>query len=238
MIHSILSSLPFMTETRANLMIDAFFPLIKAGIMTSFPLAIASFILGVTLALMVALIRTSPSQSKTQAILLKIVKIYVSVIRGTPLLVQLFVVFYGLYAIGIKLSPLTSAIICFSLHTGAYASETIRTAILSVPKGQWEAGFSIGMTYLQTFKRIIAPQATRVAIPPLSNDFIGLFKHTSLAALVTVTEMFRVAQNYANSSYDFLPIYIEVGLIYWCICAVLFAIQARIERHFSRHIHK
>lgn len=238
MIHSILSSLPFMTETRANLMIDAFFPLIKAGITTSFPLAIASFILGVTLALMVALIRTSPSQSKTQAILLKIVKIYVSVIRGTPLLVQLFVVFYGLYAIGIKLSPLTSAIICFSLHTGAYASETIRTAILSVPKGQWEAGFSIGMTYLQTFKRIIAPQATRVAIPPLSNDFIGLFKHTSLAALVTVTEMFRVAQNYANSSYDFLPIYIEVGLIYWCICAVLFAIQARIERHFSRHIHK
>ena len=94
------------------------------------------------------------------------------------------------------------------------------------------------MTYMQTFRRIIAPQAFRVAVPPLSNDFIGLFKNTSLASVVTVTELFRVAQQYANLSYDFLPVYIEAGMVYWCFCMVLFLIQARIEKRFSRHIAK
>lgn len=105
-------------------------------------------------------------------------------------------------------------------------------------KGQWEAGYTIGMTYMQTFRRIIAPQAFRVAVPPLSNTFIGLFKDTSLASVVTVTEMFRVAQQVANMSYDFLPVYIEAGLIYWCFCWVLFLIQARLEVRFNRFVAK
>lgn len=123
-------------------------------------------------------------------------------------------------------------------NIGAYGSETIRAAISSVPKGQWEAGYTIGMTYMQTFRRIIAPQAFRVAVPPLSNTFIGLFKDTSLASVVTVTEMFRVAQQVANMSYDFLPVYIEAGLIYWCFCWVLFLIQARLEVRFNRFVAK
>ena len=92
------------------------------------------------------------------------------------------------------------------------------------------------MTYMQTFRRIIAPQAFRVAVPPLSNSFIGLFKDTSLASVVTVTEMFRVAQQIANSSYDFLPVYIEAGLIYWCFCFILFIIQARVEKRLDRYV--
>ena len=112
----------------------------------------------------------------------------------------------------------------------------MRAAISSVPKGQWEAGFTIGMPYMQTFRRIIAPQAFRVAVPPLSNTFIGLFKDTSLASVVTVTEMFRVAQQMANMSYDFLPVYIEAGLIYWCFCWVLFLIQAKLEHRFNRFV--
>lgn len=238
MLKEILAALPFMTDTRAQLMIDAFIPMLKAGIFVSFPLAIASFVCGIVIAVAVALVRVSPSEHFMHKILLRLAQIYVSIIRGTPLLVQISIVFYGLPALGIFIDPIPAAIIGFSLNTGAYASETIRAAILSVPKGQWEAGFSIGMTYMQTFRRIIAPQAFRVAVPPLSNDFIGLFKNTSLASVVTVTEMFRVAQQYANLSYDFLPIYIEAAVIYWCFCMILFRIQAKIEQRFNRHIAK
>lgn len=227
-----------MTDARAQLVMDSFLPMVQAGFMVSLPLAMISFVCGILIAIGVALVRISPSDNILHHILLKLTKYYVGVIRGTPLLVQLSIVFYGLPALGIYIDPIPAAIIGFSLNTGAYASETIRSAILSVPKGQWEAGFSIGMTYMQTFRRIIAPQAFRVAVPPLSNDFIGLFKNTSLASVVTVTELFRVAQQYANLSYDFLPVYIEAGVVYWCFCMVLFLIQARIEKRFSRHIAK
>ena len=227
-----------MTDARAQLVMDSFLPMVQAGFMVSLPLAMISFVCGILIAIGVAWVRSSPSDNRLHHILLKLTKYYVGIIRGTPLLVQLSIVFYGLPALGIYIDPIPAAIIGFSLNTGAYASETIRSAILSVPKGQWEAGFSIGMTYMQTFRRIIAPQAFRVAVPPLSNDFIGLFKNTSLASVVTVTELFRVAQQYANLSYDFLPVYIEAGMVYWCFCMVLFLIQARIEKRFSRHIAK
>lgn len=227
-----------MTPTRVQLVIDAFIPMVKAGFLVSLPLAIASFVCGIIIAVGVALVRISPSQSMIHQFLMAVVRVYVSIIRGTPLLVQLCIVFYGLPAMNIYIDPIPAAIIGFSLNVGAYASENIRSAILSVPKGQWEAGFSIGMPYMQTFRRIIAPQALRVAIPPLANGFVGLFKDTSLASIVTVTELFRVAQQYANTSYDFLPVYIEAGFIYWCFCLILFTIQAKLETRFSRHVAK
>ena len=151
-----------MTEARATLVINAFWPMVKAGFLYSLPLALVSFSIGIVIALAVALVRTVPVAGMAHRIVLGLVRFYVSAIRGTPLLVQLMIVFYGLPAIGITLNPLPTAIIGFSLNIGAYASETIRAAILSVPKGQWEAGFTIGMTYMQTFRRIILPQAFRV----------------------------------------------------------------------------
>lgn len=227
-----------MSEARAELVINGFLPMVEAAILVSIPLAIASFVIGMAIAVAVALVRVSPNRTVFHRLLLAVVKIYISIIRGTPMLVQICIVFYGLPAIGVFIDPIPAAIIGFSLNIGAYGSETIRAAILSVPKGQWEAGYTIGMTYMQTFRRIIAPQAIRVAVPPLSNTFIGLFKDTSLASVVTVTEMFRVAQQVANMSYDFLPVYIEAGLIYWCYCWVLFFIQARLEKRFDRYVAK
>ncbi|QMT33232.1 amino acid ABC transporter permease [Conchiformibius steedae DSM 2580] len=235
MLNSLLASLPFMDATRAEMLVGAFWPMLKAGILVSVPLAVASFIIGMAIAVAVALLRISPVRTRTHRILLRLCKAYISIIRGTPMLVQICVVFYGLPAIGIYINPIPAAIIGFSLNVGAYGSETVRAAILSVPKGQWEAGYSIGMTHIQTFRRIIAPQAFRVAVPPLSNSFIALFKDTSLASFVTVTEMFRVAQQHGNARYDMLPVYIQAGLMYWCFCWVLFWAQARLEKHFSRH---
>ncbi|ASU15453.1 amino acid ABC transporter permease [Actinobacillus pleuropneumoniae] len=238
MLENLLLQIPFMDEARVKLVMDAFFPMVEAAVLVSIPLAIASFIIGMAIAVGVALIRVTPVNGMLHRIALAIVKVYISIIRGTPMLVQISVVFYGLPAIGVYIDPIPAAIIGFSLNIGAYGSETVRAAISSVPKGQWEAGYTIGMTYMQTFRRIIAPQAIRVVIPPLSNTFIGLFKDTSLASVVTVTEMFRVAQQMANMSYDFLPVYIEAGLIYWCFCWVLFLIQAKLERRFNRFVAK
>ena len=238
MLNSLLLSLPFMTEARAALVIEAFWPMVKAAVLVSVPLALFSFLIGMVIAVAVALVRVTPVRGFGHRLLLFFVRFYISIIRGTPMLVQISVVFYGLPAIGIFIDPIPAAIIGFSLNIGAYASETVRAAIASVPKGQWEAGYTVGMTYMQTFRRIIAPQAFRVAVPPLSNSFIGLFKETSLASFVTVTELFRVAQQYANLSYDFIPVYIEAGFVYWCFCLFLFALQARLERHFDRHVAK
>ncbi|WP_370639303.1 amino acid ABC transporter permease [Cardiobacterium sp. Marseille-Q4385] len=236
MLNSLLLSLPFMTEARAALVIEAFWPMVKAAVLVSVPLALFSFLIGMVIAVAVALVRVTPVRGFGHRLLLFFVRFYISIIRGTPMLVQISVVFYGLPAIGIFIDPIPAAIIGFSLNIGAYASETVRAAIASVPKGQWEAGYTVGMTYMQTFRRIIAPQAFRVAVPPLSNTFIGLFKDTSLASVVTVTEMFRVAQQMANMSYDFLPIYIEAGMIYWCFCWVLFLIQAKVEKRMARYV--
>lgn len=229
-----LAALPFMGEARAQLVMDAFWPMLKAGFLYSIPLAIVSFVLGLLIALAVALVRIVPRGGLFHTVLLLLVKFYVSAIRGTPMLVQLMIVFYGLPAVGVVLDPLPTAIIGFSLNIGAYASETIRAAILSVPKGQWEAGYTIGMTYMQAFYRIILPQAFRVAVPPLSNTFISLFKDTSLASVVTITELFRAAQQIANARYDFLPVYIEAALIYWVFCFFLFIAQAKLEKRLER----
>ncbi|QIM68612.1 amino acid ABC transporter permease [Basfia succiniciproducens] len=236
MLNNLLLSIPFMTESRVDLVISAFWPMVEAAVLVSIPLAVSSFIIGMIISVAVALVRVTPVNGVIHRLFLVVVKVYISIIRGTPMLVQISVVFYGLPALGIFIDPIPAAIIGFSLNIGAYASETVRAAISSVPKGQWEAGYTIGMSYMQTFRRIIAPQAFRVAVPPLSNTFIGLFKDTSLASVVTVTEMFRVAQQMANMSYDFLPIYIEAGLIYWCFCWVLFVIQAKVEKRMERYV--
>jgi len=192
-----------------------------------------TFVLGLILATLTALARLSSIK-----ILHVIAHVYVSIIRGTPLLVQLFIIFYGLPNLGVTINPFLSAIIGFSLSVGAYASETIRAAILSIPKGQWEAGYSIGMSYTQALKRIILPQAARVSIPPLSNSFISLVKDTSLASLVLVTEMFRKAQEIAATNYEFLLVYSEAAFLYWIICTILSIIQGRVEVRLDRYVSK
>jgi L-cystine transport system permease protein len=210
---------------------NSFQPLLEGAILYTIPLTLISFICGLALAIFTALARISGNKA-----LAAIARIYVSAIRGTPLLVQLFIIFYGLPTIGIVIDPFPSAIIGFSLNVGAYASEIIRAAILSIPKGQWEAGYSIGMSYSQTLKRIILPQASRVSIPPLSNSFISLVKDTSLASMILVTEMFRRAQEIASTNYEFLLLYTQAAFIYWVICFMLSILQGRLERRLDRYI--
>lgn len=206
-------------------------PLLLGAIQGTVPLALASFTAGLLIALVIAVMRISSNKLASG-----VGRAYVSVIRGTPLLVQLFVIFYGLPAVGVKLDPWPSAIIAFSLNVGGYAAEVIRAAILSVPRGQWEAGHMVGMSRNQALVRIILPQAARVSVPPLSNTFISLVKDTSLASLILVTEMFRVAQQVAAFSQEFMLLYLEAALIYWVICLILSTAQTRVEKRLDRYV--
>jgi cystine transport system permease protein len=206
-------------------------PLLEGALVYTLPLSLITFVVGLILAVLTALARISTVKPFQW-----IARIYVSAIRGTPLLVQLFILFYGLPSVGIVIDPFPAAVIGFSLNVGAYASEVIRAAILSIPKGQWEAAHMIGMSYTQTLRRVILPQATRVSIPPLSNTFISLVKDTSLASLILVTEMFRRAQEIAATNYEFLLLYTEVAIIYWIICFFLSLIQGRLEHRFDRYV--
>lgn len=214
-----------------QLMADSFWSLLSAGLKFTVPLAILSFILGLALGICVALIRLyGPKPLKW------IGDFYVWVIRGTPLLVQLFLIFYGLPSAGITLDAFPAALIGFTLNVGAYTSEIVRGAILSVPRGQWYAAQSLGMNGRQTLRWVVIPQSIFVSLPPLSNTFISLIKDTSLAAVITVPEMFLAAQRIVSVTYEPLILYIEAALIYLLFSTVLSQLQSRLEKYYQRHI--
>jgi cystine transport system permease protein len=213
-----------------HLMVESLWPLLYAGLVFTVPLTIASFALGLALAFAVALVRLFGPQWAV-----KIAQFYVWLIRGSPLLVQLFVIFYGLPSVGIVLDPLTAAIIGFSLNVGAYNSEVIRGVVESIPNGQWEAAYSMGMTRSQALRRTILPQAARVALPALANSFIALVKDTSLAAVLTVPEIFQAAQRIASVTYEPLILYTEAALIYLVFSSVLSSAQVQLERRLGQH---
>jgi cystine transport system permease protein len=212
-------------------MLDSFWPFVAAGLLFTVPLSLLSFVLGLALGFLTALARLYGGKALSSA-----ARFYVWIIRGTPLLVQLFLIFYGLPNIGIVLDAFPAALIGFTLNMGAYTSEILRAAISSIPKGQWEAAYSIGMSWPQAMRRTILPQAARVATPPLANSFISLVKDTSLAAAITVPELFQSAQRVAAVTYEPLILYTEAALIYLMFSSVLSALQSRLEERLGRHV--
>jgi len=213
-----------------SLAISSFWPMVYAGLVFTIPITLISFSLGLLLGFVVALIRLyGPAPLKI------LVRFYVWIIRGTPLLVQLFLIFYALPGVGITLDAFPAAVIGFSLNVGAFTSEVIRATLLSVAKGQWEAAHSIGMSWAQSLRYIIIPQAARVAVPPLSNTFISLVKDTSLASVITVPEMFLAAQRIAAVTYQPLILYTEAAILYLLISSVLSYLQSRLEIRLERN---
>ncbi|PZO75759.1 MAG: cysteine ABC transporter permease [Mesorhizobium amorphae] len=213
-----------------QLMWNSLGPLLWAAFAFTAPLTLLSFAFGLALGLAVALVRLFGAWP-----LVLVARFYVWVIRGTPLLVQLFLIFYGLPAVGIVLDAFVAALIGFTLNIGAYSSEIVRAVIASVPRGQWEAAYSIGMSWSQAMRRTILPQAARTAVPPLSNTFISLVKDTSLAAAITVPELFQSAQRIVAVTYEPLILYVQAGLIYLALSSVLSSLQARLERRLDRY---
>lgn len=208
-------------------------PMALAMVKVTIPLTAICFIVGISVALIVALARMSSKKYFSLP-----ARIFISAVRGTPLLVQLFLVFYGLGQLGLKIDPYPSAVIAFSVNVAGYAAEVIRASILSVPRGQWEAANTIGMGYSTTLRRIVLPQALRTAVPPLSNTLLSLLKDTSLASVVLVSEIFRKSQEFAGVNYQFFALYSLAAFYYWIVCFALSQVQDRLEVRLDRYVAK
>lgn len=211
-----------------ELFLESFSKIFISGIIMTLPLALVSFIFAMIIAIVCAMI-----QYAKVPVLKYVVQFYIWIFRGTPMLVQLFIMYFGMQSIGVRISAITASLIVFSLNTGAYCAETIRGSIESVPQGQMEAGYCVGMSYMQIMMHIILPQAFRSAFPSLFNNLISLVKDTSLAANITVTEMFMQTERIAGRTYQFMQLYIEVAFVYLIFCTVLTWLQAWGEKKLN-----
>ncbi|MFD6441485.1 amino acid ABC transporter permease [Peribacillus sp. NPDC060186] len=203
-------------------------PFLLKGAYYTLLITIISMFFGSIIAVIVAVARL-----KGNKFIRWMARAYVSIIRGTPTLVQIIIVYYGLADYGFNLQPLTAAYIALSISIGAYLSETLRGAIQSIPKGQYEAAYASGMSAYQTMRRIIFPQAIRVAIPPAGNTFIGMLKETSLVSVITVTELLRSAQLLIAQYYVYMPFYLSIALMYWIMSTGFSFVLERIEKRLS-----
>ncbi|MBQ6678481.1 MAG: amino acid ABC transporter permease [Lachnospiraceae bacterium] len=213
-----------------KILLDAFPRLLGYGVTVTIPLTIVSFALALVIAVAVALV-----QYANIKVLRQICRFYIWVIRGTPLLVQLYLVFYGFPKIGIVLAAFPTAVLVFGFNEGAYMAETVRGSLESVTRGQVEAGYCVGMNYMQIMWHIVLPQAFRTAFPALGNSLISMVKGTSLAATITVMEMFRQAQVINGRVYESLGLYTEVAIIYLMICTLLTWLQRLGEKKLGAY---
>lgn len=206
-------------------------PLLKQAIVMTLGLGFGAFILGSILGMSIALMRNS------HLLVLRIIAFsYVSLFRGTPLLVQILLIYFGLPRIGITLQPIPAVLLALTLFAASYLSENFRSGINGVDKGQWEASMSMGMGYWTCLRRIIWPQALRIILPPLGSRLIGLMKDTSLASTVTVMELTRVAEQVGSTTFRYMEMFVMVGFIYWMINQVLTILQTWLEGRMTRHM--
>ncbi|MGH8905976.1 MAG: amino acid ABC transporter permease [Egibacteraceae bacterium] len=204
-------------------------PLLGQAVVITLLLGLSSFAIGSVLGLVGALARMSARRP-----LRYLAVAYVSIVRGTPLLVQILLIYFGLPQLGIVVEPIPSAIAALSLNAGAYLTEDFRAGVLSVERGQREAAHALSMTYPQALRRVILPQAVRIALPPVGNRLIALMKDTSLASIITVVELTRVANAVGSATFRYVEMFIIVAAVYWLINALLSAGQEGLERRLAR----
>ncbi len=219
-----------MSERLWNILADSFPKLLDYGIRVTIPLTVLSFALALVVALLVALVQYANVRGLRQ-----FCRFYIWIMRGTPLLVQLYIVFYGLPSIGIVMDAFPAAVVVLGFNEGAYMAETLRGALGSVSRGQLEAGLCVGLSFPKIMWHVVLPQAFRTAFPALSNSMISMLKETSMAATITVMEMFRQAQVINGRVYESLGLYLEVALIYLLFCTILTWLQHRGEKRLASY---
>ena len=214
-----------MSERLIGIITSSFFKILIPGIKVTIPLTALSFLLSLAIGLLLALIQVANLK-----VLKEIARFYIWVFRGTPLIVQLFIIFFGLPNIGITLEAFPSAVLAFGLNLGAYNAEVFRSAILAIPKGQLEASYMIGLSYPQAMARVILPQSFPVAFPNLFNNLISLLKDTALASSITVIDLFTTAQQIAARTYEPFALYLEAAFIYLIFSTLLTWLQNYLEK--------
>lgn len=213
-----------MSDRLLNILINSFTKILIPGIKVTIPLTLLAFLFSMVLAVILAVVQVADVK-----VLKQVSQIYIWIFRGTPLIVQLFIIFFGMPSIGIMIDAFPAAVIAFGMNLAAYNAEVLRAAILAVPRGQTEAAYLIGLTPAQTMFRVVLPQAFPIAFPSLFNNLISLVKDTSLASSITVTELFTSAQQIAARTYEPFALYCEAALIYLMFCTVLTWLQGIIE---------
>ncbi|MFB1082881.1 amino acid ABC transporter permease [Jeotgalibacillus sp. JSM ZJ347] len=206
-------------------------PFVMSGIGYTLLISIVSMAAGLVLGFFIALARTSKF-----SILSWPARTYISFMRGVPILVILFLLYFGMPVIGVQVPALNAALIAFSINSAAYIAEIIRSALSSVDKGQWESSKALGLTYWQTMYGVVLPQSVRIAIPPLGNVYLDIIKATSLAAIITVPDIFQRARIVGGREFDFMTMYILVALIYWGICSLMTVFQNYLEKRYEEYL--
>lgn len=204
-----------------------------ASVEVTIPLTVFGFALAMVVALFMALV-----QYANIKVLKPFARFYIWIFRGTPLLVQLFLAYFGLPKLGIVMDAFPCALLVLGLNEGAYCAETLRSALESVSEGQIEAGYCVGMNYIQIMWHVVLPQAFRTAFPPLSNSLISMLKDTSLAATITVADMFMAAQRVVGRTYEPLWVYSEVALVYLFMSTLLTILQHYGEKKLGSYTSK
>ncbi|WP_461207661.1 amino acid ABC transporter permease [Clostridium sp. DL1XJH146] len=209
-------------------LLEKIFPILLKGSLVTVELTVLSVFIGTIIGIIIALCKISKN-----IVISKIATFYTWIFRGTPLLLQLFVLYYGLPQIGLPIEPFSAAIVGLSLNSGAYMAEIIRGGILSIDKGQFEACKALGFTYMQTMKRVILPQTFKNIIPAVGNEFIIMLKDTSLVSAIAMEELMRKAQLRMSSSGRAIEPFFLAACFYLVMTTVFTTAFARIEKKLS-----
>ncbi|EMO8690384.1 TPA: amino acid ABC transporter permease [Streptococcus pyogenes] len=201
---------------------------VLSGLPYTLGISLLSFLTGLVFGLLLALLGRS-----CQPLLHYLVRAYISIMRGVPMIVVLFVLYFGLPYYGLELPALLCAYLGFSMVSAAYISEVFRSSIEAIDKGQWEAAKALGLPYALMVKKIILPQAFRIAVPPLGNVIIDMVKSSSLAAMITVPDIFQNAKIIGGREWDYMSMYILVAFIYWLIAFLLERYQEFLENKLT-----
>ena len=204
-------------------------PILLNATVKTIELTLLAIFFGTLIGLTVALIKIS--RNKPLALL---GSLYTWVFRGMPLLVQLFIIYYGLPSVGIEFTAQQAAVIGLSLCGGAYIAEIIRAGIQSIDTGQMEAAYSLGMSWRQAMFRIIIPQSLKRLVPPMGNEFITLLKDTSLVAVISMVELLRAAQTQASATFKPFEMYVTAGVIYLILTTVFTVLFKKLEEHLAK----
>jgi len=203
-------------------------PLFLKGVFLTVEISFFAILIGLPIGILAAVGRTSRFK-----ILNLVGAVYVEVFRNTPLLIQIFIIFFGLPGIGIKLSPYVSGLIALVLYVGAYNTEVIRAGLEAVPKGQIEAAKSLGLTGVQTFLYVIIPQTLRISLPALGNNWVALVKNSSLVSVIGMVELTWVALDLNALTFRSFELFGAATIFYLMLIFILINIQSYVERRFA-----
>ncbi len=207
-----------------------YFPVLAKGAVMTVELTALAILFGTALGLGIALAKISRN-----LVVARLAQLYTWLWRGTPLLLQLFVIYYGLPEVGLTLNPFQAAVLGLSLNAGAYVSEIIRGAIQSIERGQTEAARSLGMSYFQAMYRVILPQAFRRMLPPLGNEFIAMLKDSSLVATISMVDLMRTAQQMYAATFRPVEIFLATGVLYLFLTTLFTITFGKLERNLSAY---